>query len=557
MVVFHLFAFIFLTTSVHVPCVNARHLSLRGKANHRNLMSMPNLAVDSRFQNWMMATKTSTMTNENNNNDPVVCMCITEPCDCTTGSTDSLLDESTLTECPVTGANAICTMEYYPMTCGDLGCEYGNECAAANAGWNTQVQCQHNDAIDTTLCPMPEDFVMCTAMYQPVVCGNGDDIVGCLYGSPCIAMVAGWMEGECVPDNSTILVDPIFETPMCKCNEDQPDCCDSIMVNETFICPTTFATCESSSNSSNSTNIDSYFCGPNWCWFPGECEATSAGYNVSSECEVVPTCAMSDPQVACDEVQLQDVVCGDLGCWYPSLCYASAANWKEADCVAVNYSFGVIDPITYCSCPMDDPDCCNIDVNDTSSTDACPVSDPAVRCASSPMAYQCGEAACYYESECLATTAGWDVDQDCVVMYVDIGFGNETETDNSTDASTGMYEYDSNGCPITSSTWSCYEMYSPVQCTLDKEDSPVCEYANDCLAQGAGWNMDPEALECQSLELAMEPEKDCPVPGRDVACTLDYNPMVCSRGSWEGCEYDNACMAKAAGFNVKKHCEEV
>lgn len=38
----------------------------------------------------------------------------------------------------------------------------------------------------------------------------------------------------------------------------------------------------------------------------------------------------------------------------------------------------------------------------------------------------------------------------------------------------------------------------------------------------------------------------CPMPGTGVACPLNIEPVVC--GNRYQCEYDNACLANAAGF---------
>jgi hypothetical protein len=95
------------------------------------------------------------------------------------------------------------------MTCGSLKCEYDNECIAAIIGWHTDEQCI-SSTFDT-MCPLPNSDIMCTEVYEPVICGNGDDMVDCFYGSLCEATSAEWKDANCTSDNSTVIVDTFLD----------------------------------------------------------------------------------------------------------------------------------------------------------------------------------------------------------------------------------------------------------------------------------------------------------------------------------------------------------
>lgn len=60
----------------------------------------------------------------------------------------------------------------------------------------------------------------------------------------------------------------------------------------------------------------------------------------------------------------------------------------------------------------------------------------------------------------------------------------------------------------------------------------ACEYDNACLANAAGF------VNCLPVE------DECPHPGSGIVCNSELDPVVCGAG----CVYDNACLANAAGF---------
>lgn len=86
-------------------------------------------------------------------------------------------------------------------------------------------------------------------------------------------------------------------------------------------------------------------------------------------------------------------------------------------------------------------------------------------------------------------------------------------------------------CPTPSSTVACTLELAPVICD-------GCVYSNNCIAEAAGNTPD----NCISLEPATILPA-CPEPAAETACIFSYQPVECA----DGCVYDNACLAEAAG----------
>jgi hypothetical protein len=187
---------------------------------------------------------------------------------------------------------------------------------------------------------------------------------------------------------------------------------------------------------------------------------------------------------------------------------------------------------TTCMCITAPCDCSPNDTPllDESDLTECPVIGPAVTCTMEYQPYICGELNCKYGNACTAAGAGWNVEEQC-----------ELETP--------AYTYDDNGCPITGPAVTCIEIFQPHLCSLG-EDAPQCEYANACLAEGAGWDV---SAQCEAA--VFKPRSTCPTP--TAPCSRLYEPFVCSKGEYEGCEYQNKCLARAAGFLIRKHCKKV
>ena len=71
-------------------------------------------------------------------------------------------------------------------------------------------------------------------------------------------------------------------------------------------------------------------------------------------------------------------------------------------------------------------------------------------------------------------------------------------------------------------------------------DGYKCEYDNACLANAAGF------VNCLPVE------ELCPKPGTGITCPLDKKEVICNGK----CTYDNHCLANAAGFAAGQ-CFEV
>ncbi|CAB9497415.1 expressed unknown protein [Seminavis robusta] len=59
-----------------------------------------------------------------------------------------------------------------------------------------------------------------------------------------------------------------------------------------------------------------------------------------------------------------------------------------------------------------------------------------------------------------------------------------------------------------------------------------CEYDNACLANAAGF------VNCLPVD------DFCPLPGPGISCPLNKEIVICN----QKCQYDNLCLANAAGF---------
>jgi hypothetical protein len=212
-----------------------------------------------------------------------VCMCITAPCNCNPDGSD-LLDETTLTECPVIGPAITCAIEISPAVCGtSIKCFYDNECTAGGAGWNVAKQCA------PVQCPVPDPDINCMDRYDPVRCGKE----GCMYGNMCLSDAAGWTTGTCFYTN------PNPDEIMCKCPETNPDCCDEIKKppSDQSLC-----TCLPENPKCDCAEVcpptnpavrcmlspDAYLCGKYQCYYDSECLASSATFEVETDCTPVP-----------------------------------------------------------------------------------------------------------------------------------------------------------------------------------------------------------------------------------------------------------------------------
>lgn len=95
-------------------------------------------------------------------------------------------------------------------------------------------------------------------------------------------------------------------------------------------------------------------------------------------------------------------------------------------------------------------------------------------------------------------------------------------------------------CPIAGSGSGCPSNFDQVTCLGG--DNLFCFYDNACLARAAGF------VGCMPTNPVPvpPPQPVCPVPGRGMSCPANINPVKC--GNNFQCIYDNDCLANAAGF---------
>jgi hypothetical protein len=145
-------------------------------------------------------------------------------------------------------------------------------------------------------------------------------------------------------------------------------------------------------------------------------------------------------------------------------------------------------------------------------TGECPEpSDGSCTKAFSPVA--CGPNDCQYNNECIATLAGFVVEEDCKPTRVKPP-----------------------SCPLPDSETPCILVYAPVQCGPND-----CIFDNQCFADAAGYS----EAECAASGTPPPEPATCPVPDESEPCTLEYMPVSCGP---EGCTYSNRCLAQRAGF---------
>lgn len=217
--------------------------------------------------------------------------------------------------------------------------------------------------------------------------------------------------------------------------------------------------------------------------------------------------------------------CG--GCIYSNQCLATAA-WEGAglsadSCVAINTVAATdscpavpdgtvctfdLQPVTCDDCTYDNQ-CLADAAGATGCAATCPVPDGNVVCTREYSPVVCANG-CFYSNACLAGAAGLASDQ-CspVCPSIDI---------ESASSAAGV---------------ACTREYAPVYCQ-------GCEFDNECIAESVGFDV---AVDCASITTTATAVATCPTISGEVVCTLDFNPVTCDGG----CEYDNLCLANAAG----------
>jgi len=181
----------------------------------------------------------------------------------------------------------------------------------------------------------------------------------------------------------------------------------------------------------------------------------------------------------------------------------------------------------------------------------CPSGDEAF-CAFDPTnPHQCGELGCYYDSICLAESAGFNIDKDCCqapmpsmcsANYEPLVCGSKKcEYDNQCIASLAGYSEDQCSTPppeCPTGSGACTDNFDPYTCGINR-----CEYPNSCEAEAAGFNV--------QYDCCRDPNSS------GAACDRSLKPVSCGWPGEPQCTYDNQCLADNAGYDQSQCCPSV
>lgn len=341
--------------------------------------------------------------------------------------------------------------------------------------------------IDTEDCPVADVSVVCPETNNTVSCRS------CKYNNECLASSAGFLIRRDCQISALLFEESTDLTDNLKCPAVPPNnlCLELIK-------PVSCSGCE----------------------YGSKCFAAEAGFDVVNECEAVATpppveegfinpvflknCPAQDPLVNCTGKN-DTVICGFEYCEYNSTCSAYAAGWNE----------------TYCEEPAFDQSLCPF------------VSPAGYSCPTTSEPFICKF--CPFKNLCLALAAGYNV-TDCEKIIV-------AEPEPVPEPEPEPDILDTSKCPavFAAVAFSCgLPIGDPVLCK-------GCEYSTKCLAAGAGFNTQ---LDCQLRnppdERAVVAEApSCRNVTGNVTCPEVLEPVFC-----ESCEYENSCLAEAAGYNL-------
>ena len=341
--------------------------------------------------------------------------------------------------------------------------------------------------LDPEDCPLTDVSVVCPETNNTISCRS------CKYDNECLASSAGFLIRRDCQISALVFEDPASLSDKLNCPAVPPSslCLDLIK-------PVSCSGCE----------------------YGSKCLAAEAGFDVVNECEAAATpppveesfinpaflknCPVQDLLVNCTG-RNDTVFCGPEFCEYNSTCSAYAAGWNE----------------TFCEEPAFDQSLCPFI---SSAGDSCPTTSEPFICQFCP-----------FKNLCLALAAGYNATDCEKIIEVEPEPDPEPELEP---------EPKPDICPavFAAVAFSCGKpIGDPVVCK-------GCNYSTRCLAAGAGFNTQ---LDCQ-LRKNLPDERavvleapSCRNVTGDVTCPDVFEPVFC-----ESCEYENSCLAEAAGYNT-------
>lgn len=216
--------------------------------------------------------------------------------------------------------------------------------------------------------------------------------------------------------------------------------------------------------------------------------------------------------------------CG--GCFYDNKCLATAA-WEAVGLSA---------------------DSC-VDVSEYLAANTCPKVPDGTACTLNYDPVTC-DGDCVYDNSCLSDAAGAtgcasttcpnpDANVACTADYDPVICpGGCIYSNDCLAKAAGITDTCSPLCPDPAEGVACTADYAPVLCP-----GGSCQYSNSCLAEAAGFT------DCAPITTVNVAASGCPTIDGEVACTLEFAPVTCDGD----CEYDNSCLAEAAGAT---NCQE-
>lgn len=279
-------------------------------------------------------------------------------------------------------------------------------------------------------------------------------------------------------------------------------------------------------------------CGPALCEYDALCTAQAAGF-LDETCALKKQCPEPAP-LPCP-LLLNPVECTNdafLGiiCEYDNFCVAGAADFMMSDCRMTQTippppipppeedpnKGGASDPSGISPAPpgLNNPDFCP-----ERGDSECPEDFRPVLC----------EEACEYVNLCEALFVDFEQAACEPIPVFEI-------------LEPPFFEGNPSECPDVATDLLCATVFDPVRCTNNILTPIMCEYSNQCIAEGADFG----PSQCKPIGVVVDPEPAaCPRVEDSTAPCEDTSPLVCGLGE---CFYKDSCDAIAASFDPAEEC---